>query len=206
MSEVSVARTIDDYLKRLFPLQRSLTGRGNRETLTVLTELLPLTISEYPSGAQVYDWVVPDEWNIYDAYIEHESGKRFAEFSKNNLQMLTPNQLSSVDNFWLICYVDVCIYGDCYRDLPGEGSSSCPSFKSEIDKDFKVSSNDIEKHITEKIPSVCSRTASVQNVNSQLPQTEKLYQIYGVWFFFIDIDSNTGFQGYQVAENRELFL
>ena len=87
-----------------------------------------------------------DNTDSKNIYIDQENGVptffdyviRLDEFSKNNLQMLTPNQLSSVDNFWLICYSDVCIYGDCYRDLPGKENSSCPSFKSSINKDFKV--------------------------------------------------------------------
>ena len=92
-----------------------------------------------PSHVALIDISWPNTaFERYECDGDIKFGVRIDEFSKNNLQMLTPNQLSSLDNFWLICYVDVCIYGDCYRDLPGEGSSSCPSFKSEIDKDFKV--------------------------------------------------------------------
>lgn len=49
-------------LKELFPLNRSLTGEGNRETLRILNEIVPLEIHEIPSGEKVYDWTIPKEW------------------------------------------------------------------------------------------------------------------------------------------------
>ena len=74
---------------KLFPYNRSLTGNGVRKTLKDIKKILPdLTVFEVESGSKVFDWEIPDEWNIYDAYIEHESGKRFAEFSKSNLHVL----------------------------------------------------------------------------------------------------------------------
>jgi len=77
------------WMRDLWDYPRSLTGHGTRQTLEYLKNLNPdLNIHSYKSGTKVFDWEIPDEWNIYDAYIEHESGKRFAEFSKSNLHIL----------------------------------------------------------------------------------------------------------------------
>jgi aminopeptidase-like protein len=77
------------WMKDMWGLPRSLTGHGTLKTLEYLKNInSELNIHSYKSGTKVFDWEVPDEWNIYDSYIEHESGKRFAEFSKNNLHVL----------------------------------------------------------------------------------------------------------------------
>ena len=52
---------VDQYLDRLFPIPRSLTGNGNRKTLRILQQIVPLKVIEYPSGTSVYDWTIPDE-------------------------------------------------------------------------------------------------------------------------------------------------
>lgn len=80
---------IDAYLKRLFPLCRSITGDPNRQTLRILQEIIPLTILEIPSGTEVYDWVIPDEWKIVDAWIADQSGRRIVDFAINNLHVLS---------------------------------------------------------------------------------------------------------------------
>ncbi len=73
---------------RLFPICRSLTGDGFRETLRILQEHIPITIHEVPSGTQAFDWTVPKEWNIKDAWVADEKGNKIIEFKKNNLHVV----------------------------------------------------------------------------------------------------------------------
>lgn len=75
-------------MERLFPICRSLTGNGVRETLKVFQEYIPLKVHEIPTGTQVFDWTIPKEWNIKDAYIKDKIGRRIIDFKKNNLHVL----------------------------------------------------------------------------------------------------------------------
>ena len=77
------------WAKELFPLCRSLTGKGTQLTLRYFKKLNPnFKIIKFKSGKNVYDWKIPLEWNISDAYLKHEKGKKFAEFKKNNLHVV----------------------------------------------------------------------------------------------------------------------
>lgn len=76
-------------VERLFPICRSITGDGVRETLSVLKEYIPdLMIREVPSGTKVFDWTVPKEWKIREAYIENEQGEKIVDMRENNLHVL----------------------------------------------------------------------------------------------------------------------
>ncbi len=72
----------------LYPICRSITGEGMRESLRLLQKRVPLALHEVPTGTQVFDWVVPKEWNIHDAYIKNSRNERVVDFQANNLHVL----------------------------------------------------------------------------------------------------------------------
>jgi aminopeptidase-like protein len=72
----------------LFPICRSITGAGIRQTLESIGRRVPLRVAEVSSGTTVFDWVVPKEWNIRDAYIKGPDGTRIVDFQKSNLHVL----------------------------------------------------------------------------------------------------------------------
>jgi aminopeptidase-like protein len=83
-----VGQEIFDLIVELFPVCRSITGDGVRQTLRRLQQLIPLELREVPSGAQVFDWTVPKEWNIRDAWVKDRNGERVIDFKKSNLHVL----------------------------------------------------------------------------------------------------------------------
>ncbi|OLF15799.1 DUF4910 domain-containing protein [Actinophytocola xanthii] len=79
---------MDALVRRLYPLCRSITGDGVRQTLAVIDDLIPLTVHEVPTGTQVLDWTVPKEWNIRDAYVADATGRRVIDFRESNLHVV----------------------------------------------------------------------------------------------------------------------
>jgi len=84
----SIGLEMYEIISRLFPICRSITGNGVRETLEILKEYIPLTINEVPTGTEVFDWTVPKEWNITDAFIKDPSGQKIVDFKNCNLHVL----------------------------------------------------------------------------------------------------------------------
>jgi aminopeptidase-like protein len=153
-----LASEIETYFDRLWPICRSITGDGLRKSFKILQEVIPLKLHEVPSGTEVFDWTVPDEWNIRDAYIVTPDGKKIADFKANNLHVV--NYSTPVDKEVTFEELDLhlhykkelpgaipyittyyekkwgfCISFDEYKKLPREGT-----YKVKIDSDLKPGS------------------------------------------------------------------
>lgn len=76
-------------MAELFPMCRSITGDGVRQTLREIASRIPLEVHEVATGTQVLDWTVPDEWNIRDAYISEHGGGRIVDFRESNLHVVS---------------------------------------------------------------------------------------------------------------------
>jgi len=85
----NIGQEIYDLCVDLFPICRSITGNGVRQTLSYIKDLLPdLQLHEVPSGTKAFDWTVPKEWNVKDAYIIDPDGDKVVDFQKNNLHLV----------------------------------------------------------------------------------------------------------------------
>ncbi len=96
---ISSAAAMQQLMQELFPICRSITGNGVRETLSIVGKHIPLTVNEVPSGTRVLDWTVPKEWNIRDAWIKDRSGRRIVDFRTNNLHVVSYS--TPVSQRWL---------------------------------------------------------------------------------------------------------
>ena len=88
MDSTSVGQEIYQLIKSLYPICRSITGDGFRESMRILKKHIPLELREVPTGTQVFDWIVPKEWNIRDAYVMNSKGEKVIDFQKSNLHIL----------------------------------------------------------------------------------------------------------------------
>ncbi len=97
---MTLSRNIEDFnseekgeklyelIKQLYPICRSITGDGVRETLNIISNTIPVTIHEIPSGTEAFDWEIPDEWNINDGWIKNSKGEKIIDFKNLNLHVL----------------------------------------------------------------------------------------------------------------------
>ena len=81
-------KQLEQYFDRLWPINRSLTGNGVRESFEILSELVDFKLNEVPSGTECYDWNVPSEWNVKQAWIKDSKGNIIVNFAENNLHLL----------------------------------------------------------------------------------------------------------------------
>lgn len=88
-ADTPVGELLHSQLVRLYPICRSITGPGVRETLSLIGEHIPLSVTEVPSGEPVLDWHVPKEWTIRDAWVADASGNRVIDFQKHNLHIVS---------------------------------------------------------------------------------------------------------------------
>jgi len=88
-AQVGTGVAMHQLMAELFPICRSITGEGVRQTLRILLRHIPLEIHEVPSGTSVFDWTVPKEWNIRDAYVKDAKGRRVIDFQQSNLHVVS---------------------------------------------------------------------------------------------------------------------
>ncbi len=86
--QLEVGRSIHRFAEELYPICRSITGDGVRETLRRIAQRIPIDVHEVPSGTEVLDWTVPSEWNIRDAWVKNAAGERVIDFGQHNLHVV----------------------------------------------------------------------------------------------------------------------
>lgn len=87
-NEKDLGQEMYRLIEALYPICRSITGNGLRETLSIINQYIPLEIHEVPSGTAAFDWNIPKEWNIKDAYIKNLKGERIVDFRQSNLHVV----------------------------------------------------------------------------------------------------------------------
>jgi len=83
-----VGKEMYQLMSELYPICRSITGNGVRETLGKIKRIVPIEVHEVASGTKVFDWTVPKEWNIKDAYVKNSKGEKIIDFKKSSLHIL----------------------------------------------------------------------------------------------------------------------
>ena len=88
MSASQAGSEMHELMTRLYPICRSITGDGLRETLAIISEHIPLEVRSVPSGTSVFDWTVPREWNIREAWVKDPSGRKIVDFADSSLHVV----------------------------------------------------------------------------------------------------------------------
>ena len=88
LDQAAIGSEVHARIRRLYPICRSITGNGLRQTLRLIAEEIDLRTEEVPTGTAVFDWTVPKEWNIRDAYIKNRQGVRLVDFNASNLHVV----------------------------------------------------------------------------------------------------------------------
>lgn len=88
LDDEALGEDLYDFVRRAYPICRSITGDGVRQTLALLHDIVPLDVHEVASGTEVFDWTVPDEWNVREAWIRTPDGRRIADLAEHSLHLL----------------------------------------------------------------------------------------------------------------------
>lgn len=88
MPEKDLGKEMYDFMHELYPICRSITGNGVRQTLKIIKSHIPIEISEVSSGTKVFDWTIPKEWDVSSAYIKNSKGEKIVDFKNSNLHLL----------------------------------------------------------------------------------------------------------------------
>lgn len=108
-TKVDTGAEMYGWAQDLFPIHRSITGAGVRETLAYLANLLlGLVVHAVPSGTQAFDWTVPDEWTIRNAYIADDAGHKVIDYNKHNLHVVGYSE--PVDTWLSLAELDEHLY------------------------------------------------------------------------------------------------
>ena len=84
-----IGKQIFSFAAKIFPICRSITGNGVRKTLREIASHIELEVHEVPTGTAVFDWTIPREWNIRDAYIKDQHGHKIIDFAQSNLHVMS---------------------------------------------------------------------------------------------------------------------
>ena len=82
INSANLTQEMDDLISELYPICRSITGDGVRRSLDILKRYIPLEVHEVPTGTKVFDWIIPKEWNIRDAYVKDSKGNKVIDFQQ----------------------------------------------------------------------------------------------------------------------------
>ena len=88
-SAASTGQRLHEFAAQLYPICRSITGNGVRQTLALIRRRIPLVVHEVPTGTRIFDWEVPLEWNIEDACVIDTHGRRVVDFQQHNLHLVS---------------------------------------------------------------------------------------------------------------------
>ena len=114
MSKMPDIELIEDYFDRLWPICRSITGNGLRQSYKILQELIPLELEEIPSGTKCFDWTVPKEWNIKEAYIITPGGDKICDLAVCNLHVVNYSVPVNME----ITYDELCAHLHYIKSFP----------------------------------------------------------------------------------------
>ena len=89
MKKKKTINLLEKYFDRLWPINRSIVSPGFRESLDIISEIIPFNRQKFKTGDKIYDWTIPKEWKVNKAYIIDPNGKKRCDFSKNNLHLIS---------------------------------------------------------------------------------------------------------------------